>query len=302
MGQSNSRFRNVFPTRPAVSTASSSTLAADSTANSSSNTQAIKQSRRSRIRQSISNLVKPQSPPSVHTRLQGVAAKKKIARFWKKSRRRLNGSSPYLSPTSGLSSSAGPSSPPPPPMIDKDEVVRPADPDIPGLHQNQDIVADPSLPSSSTAMETPSEAPETTAHVPTNADLDPSTSGAGQHNAPLQEAAEIPVQRTTSLNSPSTITSTNSGSIENTSLEPPADTPSLSPISPPPTHQTAFPSPGTLVVVQGVVHTTDVPRSNSTPTAPIRSDPSPPPVPRSRTITTILHRQLDFTCPTISHH
>ncbi|TFK69550.1 hypothetical protein BDN72DRAFT_897220 [Pluteus cervinus] len=279
MGQSNSRARNSPSSRSLPPTATPRPPIPVPSESSSSSTlpetsslpvaEPPKRSRRARVRQSISNFVRPYTPHSFRARVDNTVNTSR--QTWRNSKR-FSKTPPDFHSTSDSSCTAGPSTHPPSPLVEKDEVD--SETDLPpDFAPNQDLVNESTVPMSSSSMDVPSEAlSEGSTHV---------DDGDGGAPDAAQAPADPAVPR---IVTPSSASPSDSPLPDSAPSQPPTDPSSSSPApSPlPPQTQRPFPSPGTLVVVQGVVHTTDVPRPN--PPASTLSPQPPAPRPRSSSL------------------
>jgi hypothetical protein len=278
MGQNSSRHHHSSPPPRVVSTpnyphdnpttATANPLSSDSTV---LNVTPSPGSRRSSVRKSILNLVKP----SARSRVDSTASSKR--KSWRSSKR-WSKAPPVLNepPESSSSPSAGPSTVPTTPTLEKEtEVEHDAAPDA--TEEHIDANDRPSTPFPPTLTELSSDFGERTSQVDhevsQNIGAWLSAQGAQQALAP-----DVTEDREEVVISP-----------DQFDVPPPEDhTPSTQPESTPAPQPDElvggrqFPPPGTLVVVQGVVHTTDVPRNPVAPPNPeipdstLRSSSVPP--------------------------
>ncbi|GLB45538.1 putative RING-like zinc finger [Lyophyllum shimeji] len=209
-----------------------------------------RRSRRESVRRSILNLVKP----SVRVESPAGSSRKS----WRSSRR-WSRAPPELESHAESSQSASSSTAPPSPINEKGKGVD-RDPDTLSVHQRPEGDDRPSSSSSTISETTPAEVAETTV-----ADAEE----AGDHTG---TAEATPTPAPPELGDQDEVVISPDPQLDSTPPEPQVENiqdgladSQAPPAQEPPAHQ--FPPPGTLVVVQGVVHTTDVPRP-SAPSAP----------------------------------
>lgn len=254
MGQTTSRSRSPLPSSdtnastnvndPPSSPETQSDDAADSNqspapSHISPTSRASRRSARSTVRKSILNLVKPRSsqPDEPNERTSSNTRKS-----WRASRR-WSKTPPSLTPDIDSSPSASASGT----LAAVDE-------------KNGEPDSQPSEAATSHALDSTAAAGSSNAPDPDREDRHSTMSPLVYNNAPEDEVVISPDHFTSSQDVPDVP--------QDVSPPPtigPADQSSSGQPSPSPPRQ--FPPPGTLVVVQGVVHTTDVPRPDATPSA-----------------------------------
>lgn len=273
MGQNSSRHHQSSPATRVVSTPnygdnsppepSTSPLSSDSTV---LNVTPSPGSRRTSVRKSILNLVKP----SARSPVDSTAGSKR--KSWRSSKR-WSKAPPDLSETSASTSSpsAGPSTVPTTPTMEKESEI---EYNMAQDANEQHIAANdrPSTPFPPTLADVSSDFAE----GGSRADQEVSRNiGAWLSAQDTQQSLTPDV----SDDREEVVISPNQFDGPSSEDHPPAtqpESPSV-PQSDEPAENRQFPPPGTLVVVQGVVHTTDVPRTSP----PTSSSETPEPVPRS---------------------